>query len=87
MPVIDDPVMAVCHRMPLLSPADRPAEPEVSHGVVPFGMRFAVVPTPLTGGKHNKTYQTQTRQEATTYNEDGREVTVQDNVEVEVEVD
>lgn len=85
MPVTD-PVMAVLDKLPwdvLQDTATEAAEPD--HVVPsPFGLRFAVVPV-VPCDKHKKTYYTVTVKEATQVSQDGKVVTVQDDVQKERE--
>lgn len=72
----NDPVMAVLDRLPLSSsPEDARVDSDV---VVPFGIRFATTPRLPRAGDHNKSYWTETVQEATVITNDGTTTTVQD---------
>jgi hypothetical protein len=81
-----DPVMAVVDKVPLSRPQDTApkAAPPNQVGPSPFGLRFAVVPV-VPCDKHKKTYYTVTVKEATQVNQDGKVVTVQDDVQRERE--
>ena len=81
-----DPVMAVCDKLPLSRPQDISpgiASP-VQSGPSPFGLRFAVAPV-VPCDKHKKTYYTVTVKEATQVSQDGKVVTVQDDMQRERE--
>jgi hypothetical protein len=81
-----DPVMAVLDRLPLSRPQD--TTPEAASpdqvGPLPFGLRFAVAPV-IPCDKHKKTYYTVTVKEATQISQDGKVMTIQDDVQKERE--
>ncbi|MPZ85248.1 MAG: hypothetical protein GEV28_34615 [Actinophytocola sp.] len=76
-----DPVMTVVDKLPLSRPHDAAPEavPPARVGPSPFGLRFAVIPV-IPDDKHKKTYYTVTVKEATQVSQDGKVVTVQDDV-------
>ena len=81
-----DPVMAVLDKLPLSGPQDSAPEaaPPDPAGPSPFGLRFALAPA-IPSNKHEKTYYTVTVKEATQVSQDGKVVTVQDDVQRERE--
>jgi hypothetical protein len=83
MPV-NDPVMAVLDKLPLFcSPEESSGRAAATQqGPAPFGLRFAVNPV-LPCDKHKKTYYTVTVKEATQVSQDGKVVTIQDDVQRE----
>lgn len=85
MPV-NDPVMAVLDKLPLVSQPDTIPDcaGSAQKGPVPFGLRFAVTPV-VPCDKHKKTYYTVTVKEATQVSRDGKTETVQDDVQRERE--
>lgn len=81
-----DPIMAVPDKLPLSRQPDtapKAASP-AQVGPSPFGLRFAVTPV-VPCDKHKKTYYTVTVKEATQVSQDGKVVTVQDDVQQERE--
>lgn len=84
MPV-NDPVMDVVDKLPMTSSPPPDPRTTPTDGPVPFGAHLAVAPVPPSVGKHEKTYYTVTETEATQISDDGKVVTVQDQVQREKE--
>lgn len=81
-----DPLMAVPDKLPLARRQDTTPEAASLAQIGPtlFGLRFAVTPV-IPCDKHKRTYYTVTVKEATQVSQDGKVVTIQDDVQRERE--